>query len=114
MEKRIFKKIKAYTFIIVITLPLWILLLSVFRTGNMDLTAFDSICGKVSIPFINEVINGLADIFNITNDNSIILFFTYFMSTYLLYLILDLLILVLDMIHNVFHTLIGGKKNAKD
>jgi len=110
MEKKVFKKVQAYIFICLICLPLIMLLFSSFRLGNFDLTSFYDLCDTCSIPFIKSTILGLCNILDIPiTINPVVSFLNYFLSAYILYLIIDILVIALDMIHNLMHSFGGGK-----
>lgn len=103
MERKIYNIIRSICFIVLFTLPICLLVLTTFRTGVVDLVTYESICSSVSIPFISTALNDLAELFNITTNNIIIIFFTYYISCFLYYLCIEILLILLECIHYLYH-----------
>ena len=69
MEKKIYTIIKSICFGFLFTLPIVVLVLTMFRSGVFDLTYSINICNSFIIPFVNDTLNSLASFFNISRDS---------------------------------------------
>lgn len=112
MEKRIFRKITSYAFVIFLTLPLWALLLSMIFINNFSFDWFNSFCIDYSIPFVSNLLSDLSSYLNFTSVSPLMLFLGYFISSYIYYLIVDVFIIVLDGIHSIMHKFTSNNKGG--
>lgn len=103
MEKKIYTIIKSICFGFLFTLPIVVLVLTMFRSGVYDISYSTTICNSFIIPFVSDTLNSLASFFNISSGSFVVLFFSYYISVFLYYLCIEILLILLDVIHYLYH-----------
>lgn len=103
MEKKIYTIIKSICFGFLFTLPIIVLVLTMFRSGTYDISYSTSICNSFIIPFVSSTLTSLANLFEVSSTSFVILFFSYYISVFIYYLCIEILLILLDVIHYLFH-----------